>query len=398
MPSTPAIPRLASKPPARAALAVCAAALVALTGRGADASDRSSAVPRDLDPAHLLPPLAAAEPAPAAPTAATFQLSLKLPQQGELADLLVRSGASPDEAGRAEAAVRATFATVYSEGDDLQLELSLDSPGHRKIETLALLGDYGRHALIRQGDLLVRADERVQVERREVEGSPYWDARKAGLGGAAAASLADKLSEAGPYSKAQFVIGARPDRFDGSTEPRLLYLVAETGGGHREFLREGDSWIAVSAAGPGPGFMRPARGRISSTFGWRAHPILGLLRPHSGIDIAAGWGEPVYAADDGVVTGTGWRGGYGRQVRIAHGGATETSYSHLSATTVGVASRVRRGQLIGYVGASGLATGPHLHFELRRGGRPLDPLSAVTAGPVGVTALQLRRLKIVRGA
>lgn len=379
-------------------MALGAAALVALTTRGADASNRPVALHRDFDPARLLPPLAPAEAKTAAPAAATFQLSLKLPPQGDLAELLIRSGASPDEAGRADAAVRATFDSVYAEGDDLQLGLSLDPHGQRKIETLALLGDFGRHALVRQGNQLVRATEPIQVERREVEGSPYWDARKAGLDSETAASLADKLRETGPYRKAQFVIGARPDRFDASTEPRLLYLVAETGSGRREFLREGNRWIAVGAAPPQHGFMRPTMGRISSTFGWRAHPILGFARAHNGIDIAARWGEPVYSAADGVVIGSGWRGGYGRQVRVAHLGATESSYSHLSAATVDAGTRVRRGQLIGFVGASGLATGPHLHFELRRGGRPLDPLSAVPVLPGEVDALQLRRLAIIRGA
>lgn len=393
---------LASRPVlARAALLLGAAAFVALGARGADASNSSPPAAHDLDPAHLLPPLAAT-PTPVldGPSAgtATFQLSLKLPPANELAGVLIRSGASAREAQRAVHAVRAHFLTVYNEGDDLELGLSLDPDGQRKVETLALLGDYGRHALVRQGERLARAPEQVQIERRTVDGSAYWVARKAGLNGNTAAALAAKLRELGTIRRAQFVVGARPDRFDGSSETRLLYLVAETGSGRQEYLREGNEWIAVAASASEEFFMRPARGRISSTFGWRAHPILGFSRPHNGIDIAAGWGAPVYAAADGVVTGSGWRGGYGRQVRIAHAGATETSYSHLSATAVGVAAAVRRGQLIGYVGASGLATGPHLHFELRRRGNALDPLGAVPIGSGTMTESQVRRLSIVRGA
>src|SRR4029450_10350924 len=85
---------------------------------------------------------------------------------------------------------------------------------------------------------------------------------------------------------------------------------------------------------------------------------------------------PVRAVADGGFTDAGWHGGYGRQVRLDHGHAMGTSYSHLSVMTVMPGSWVRRGQVIGYVGASGLATGPHLHFEVTRLGQRIDPLSA----------------------
>jgi murein DD-endopeptidase MepM/ murein hydrolase activator NlpD len=99
------------------------------------------------------------------------------------------------------------------------------------------------------------------------------------------------------------------------------------------------------------------------------------LRPHQGVDFAASWGTPVRAAADGRVVAAEWRGGYGRQVKVNHAGRLATSYSHLSEMVAKPGTWVRRGQIIGYVGASGLATGPHLHFEVMRSGQRIDPLT-----------------------
>jgi murein DD-endopeptidase MepM/ murein hydrolase activator NlpD len=121
--------------------------------------------------------------------------------------------------------------------------------------------------------------------------------------------------------------------------------------------------------------MWPVAGRITSGFGYRVHPILRFSRFHSGVDFGAGWGTPIVAAADGQVVGAGWHGGYGRQVRIAHGGGIVTSYSHMSQIAAEPGSLVRAGQVIGYVGSSGFSTGPHLHYEVLANGRPVNPLS-----------------------
>lgn len=119
----------------------------------------------------------------------------------------------------------------------------------------------------------------------------------------------------------------------------------------------------------------PVAGNITSYFGLRRHPILGYVRLHAGVDIAASSGSPIYAVTDGLVTYAGWHGGHGNYIRLQHGGGIDTGYGHMSRFAVGVGSHVARGQVIGYVGATGLATGPHLHYELYRGGQPVDPLS-----------------------
>jgi murein DD-endopeptidase MepM/ murein hydrolase activator NlpD len=95
---------------------------------------------------------------------------------------------------------------------------------------------------------------------------------------------------------------------------------------------------------------------------------------HRGIDFGARWGTPIHAAADGQVTRAGWAGGYGRQVRLAHAGGLASSYSHMSSLAVAPGTLVRQGQLIGYVGSSGLSTGPHLHYEVYRGGVAVNPM------------------------
>jgi murein DD-endopeptidase MepM/ murein hydrolase activator NlpD len=169
----------------------------------------------------------------------------------------------------------------------------------------------------------------------------------------------------------------------------VLYAGLERGfGGPLKLVRWGSQWIdAAEEQNPEPvesAMILPAAGRITSYFGHRVHPILRFTRFHAGIDIGAGWGSPIVAAADGQVIGAGWAGGYGRQVRIAHGDGMVSSYSHMSDYAVAPGTQVRRGELIGYVGSSGLSTGPHLHFEVRQGGSAVNPL--------GVTVLSAPRV------
>ena len=116
--------------------------------------------------------------------------------------------------------------------------------------------------------------------------------------------------------------------------------------------------------------------RISSNFSYgRRHPVLNRIRAHLGTDYAAGTGTPVKATGDGRITHMGWKGGYGKMISIKHGSSIETVYGHLSRFRpgLGYGSRVQQGQVIGYVGSTGLATGPHLHYEFRVNGVHRDP-------------------------
>ncbi|MEO0019400.1 MAG: peptidoglycan DD-metalloendopeptidase family protein [candidate division WOR-3 bacterium] len=119
--------------------------------------------------------------------------------------------------------------------------------------------------------------------------------------------------------------------------------------------------------------------RVSSYFGMRFHPILRVVRPHQGVDYVAPRGTPVSAIADGVVTMVRWNGGYGKMVEIKHSGGLVSRYGHLSGYGPGikVGKRVQQGATVGYVGATGLATGPHLHFEIRKDGKPVNPLKVI---------------------
>ena len=115
--------------------------------------------------------------------------------------------------------------------------------------------------------------------------------------------------------------------------------------------------------------------RITSNFGTRLHPIQGIYKFHSGLDIGnAGYGAPALAAEDGVVTYAGWMGGYGNCVMISHGEGITTLYGHGQTILTEVGAEVKQGDVIMLVGSTGNSTGPHLHFEVRLNGSPVNPL------------------------
>jgi len=132
----------------------------------------------------------------------------------------------------------------------------------------------------------------------------------------------------------------------------------------------------IAAVLPSTGLMGyPCNGPITSPFGNRMHPILGYVRFHAGLDFGADYGSPIFAAQAGTVILAGWYGGYGQAVLIDHGGGVTTLYGHASELYVSEGDRVQRGQAIATIGSSGLSTGPHLHFEVRVSGEPVNPIS-----------------------
>jgi murein DD-endopeptidase MepM/ murein hydrolase activator NlpD len=117
----------------------------------------------------------------------------------------------------------------------------------------------------------------------------------------------------------------------------------------------------------------PVLGNFSDGFGWRKDPFTGEPEYHTGLDIVAPTGTAVLATADGVVTRVGRQSGYGRMVQLSHGYGLGTLYGHLSAATVRPGQRVRRGEVIGRVGSTGRSTGPHVHYEVVKGGHRVDP-------------------------
>jgi murein DD-endopeptidase MepM/ murein hydrolase activator NlpD len=132
------------------------------------------------------------------------------------------------------------------------------------------------------------------------------------------------------------------------------------------------------APAPGPtGLPSASPTSLTSGFGARSDPFTGKAAFHGGVDLAAPEGSPIYAARSGTVVGAGERGGYGQAVEIAHDDGTRALYAHASTLEVKAGQRVEAGARLGEVGQTGRATGPHLHFEVRAGGRPIDPLRAL---------------------
>lgn len=132
---------------------------------------------------------------------------------------------------------------------------------------------------------------------------------------------------------------------------------------------------AQQAGGEKLGTLRwPVGGSVSSPFGYRTHPISGVRKLHTGVDISVGSGVQIVAAGNGVVILASWYGGYGNTVVIDHGGGLSTLYAHQSSLAVSVGQSVADGDVIGYVGSTGYSTGPHLHFETRDFGVPVDPM------------------------
>jgi murein DD-endopeptidase MepM/ murein hydrolase activator NlpD len=220
----------------------------------------------------------------------------------------------------------------------------------------------------------------------QVGSSLYRSARAAGV--PAKAVEAYIRAVAGQTSISDLTSG---DRFDiilehrraatGESETgRLLYAGLDRGAAGKDLKlmqwEQGgrSEWYEASGVGRESGALqRPVPGTVSSNFGMRRHPILGYSRMHKGLDFRAGYGTPILAATDGRVAAAGWAGGYGNQVRLAHSGGLVTSYSHMSRIAARPGSRVRQGQVIGYVGSTGLSTGPHLHYELLKDGVPINP-------------------------
>jgi murein DD-endopeptidase MepM/ murein hydrolase activator NlpD len=148
-----------------------------------------------------------------------------------------------------------------------------------------------------------------------------------------------------------------------------------------------DNGRSPNPVAPTTGVSIPSRAPLAaasttSSYGMRTHPVLGGMRAHKGIDLAAPTGTPVYATADGVVERAERFSSYGLFVSIEHGGNLETRYAHMSRLAVAAGERVRKGDVIGYVGSTGRSTGPHLHYEVRVAGQAVNPIPYMAeAGP-----------------
>ena len=378
-----------------AGLAVAGIAAVPQTP--AESSQLGATVKADV-PHATVPPAQAPPPAILVePRGATIELYVALDAKDSLETLLLRSGAQASDATKAAALVAAAVPAGIPEKTEVAILLGEAVSGDKKrLERISLQpaaalklvvgrGVDGNLRLVREG---VAVDATPQRISGRVGEGLFWSLRAAGVPAEAATEFMEALSgrldigrDLKPEDQFQLVIEQWRAPNGRSRSGSLLYagirrpggnqlhLVRWSVGGRTEWFEPGKPSQRVK------GLEQPVSGAVSSRFGRRLHPILRIGRFHSGVDFGASWGSPVVAAADGAVIAAEWNGGYGRQVRLAHSSGLSTSYSHLSRISAAPGTFVRRGQVIGYVGSTGLSTGPHLHYEVHRDGRPLDPMT-----------------------
>lgn len=175
------------------------------------------------------------------------------------------------------------------------------------------------------------------------------------------------------FGRAADIEGAPIDfsRYRPAPKPGLAGAAGKAGGAGKA-----GRMLVPAGAFVWPSRLPLASAALSSRFGARYHPILGGWRQHSGVDLAAATGTPVVVPSPGVVVAAQWWGGYGLFVAIDHGKGMQTRYGHLSQLAVYHGQQVAAGQVLGYVGSTGNSTGPHLHYEMRLNGQPLNPMTA----------------------
>jgi len=359
---------------------------------------------------------AAVTPLKAAPERPTIEVAATLVSGDSFARMLRRAGIGGADAAR----VLGLVGQVMPLGEiapGTQIDITLGhrpAPGApRPLDALAFRARFDLALAIERGDgglALERKAIRVDstpLRIRGVAGESLYRSMRAA--GAPASAVQQYLKALG--DQIDLDDGVRPtDTFDmilsyrrAATGERqagqLLYAgVDRNGKPATQLMRWGSDGRFYEASGVGEqrsGLLAPVPGAISSRFGMRRHPILGYFRRHAGMDFRASYGTPIVAVTDGVVASAGRAGGCGNAVRLNHEGGIATRYCHMSRMAVSAGQGVRRGQVIGYVGSTGLSTGPHLHYEMYRGGRVVDPGSVQFVIRALLSGENLKRFRAV---
>lgn len=349
----------------------------------------------------------------AAPEAPTISLTASVADGGDLAADLTRSGVGASDAGRVVSIVRGAV-DLGSLAPGTQLDVTLGrrlSPGaSRPLETLAFRARFDLALRIdrdgRGGFALTRTPIAVDDTPMRIRGtvgpSLYRSARAAGAPADVVQAYLEQLGQ-----RVDLDEGLLPtDTFDIIVEHRraatgerqtgkLLYAGIDRDSRSRvQLMRWGDRFYEAEGAGEeSAGLMAPVPGRLTSHFGMRRHPVLGYVRMHSGLDFAAASGTPIVAVSDGRISAAGRMGGCGNAVRIDHGGGLQTRYCHMSQVAAYEGQAIGRGQVIGYVGSTGLSTGPHLHYEMYRNGQPVDPSQVTFISRAQLSGSELKRFR-----
>ncbi len=342
------------------------------------------------------------------PERATMQRVLQVAEGDTLSRLLQRGGVVASDAETADALVGSAMQGAgLTAGTRVAITAGARDPasGLRALQSLSLRAriDLGL-VIARRDGVLTALPQPVDVNteplriRGRVGASLYRSARAAGAPMKAVQQYLQTLSShlgmeesLTPEDAFDIVVSYRSAPGGLTETGALLYAGLERDGKPlAQLVRWGDKGAFVDVARAqqwqAVGLGSPVAGRLTSGFGYRRHPILGYTRMHGGVDFGAAWGAPIHATADATVSYAGWHGGHGKYVRLEHGGGLGTGYAHMSQITVSDGERVRAGQVIGYVGSTGLSTGPHLHFEMYRGGQRINPLSVAFTSQPGLDA------------
>ena len=330
------------------------------------------------------------------PERTSMQLTATLAQGDSLARMLMRAGVSDADAGIVMALL-AGVTTPASITPGTRADLRLGQPAGpgaaRPLEHLAFRARFDLDVSFSRVDgRLTITPQPISVDntplriRGVVGTSLYRSARAAGAPIEAIQQYLHTLDQhlsldtaIEPGDTFDIVVTYRRSSTGESQVGDLLFAGLERDGRPKaQLLRWGGDGLFFEASGMGAqrtGLIMPVVGRITSNFGARRHPVLGYTRMHAGVDFGAPHGAPIYAVGDAKVIYSGWHGGHGNYVKLDHGGGFATAYAHMSRVAVPSGARVHAGQVIGYVGSTGLSTGPHLHYELYRNGGAVNPLS-----------------------
>ncbi len=328
-----------------------------------------------------------------APERPVIELSATLGEGDAFDRALVRAGVGRGDARQAAGLVSGvTRLSAIAEGTQIKLTLGRrpNRTVARPLEALSLRARFDMAVtLTRAGDGLVMTRKPIAIDSTpwRIQGlvgrSLYRSARAAGVPAKVVESyikaLATRLSIGRDVDAADTfdMVIARERAATGETRTGgLLFAGLDQAHKRVRLAQWGDAkeWFDADGQTERRGTMcLPVAGRVTSSFGMRMHPLLGFLKMHKGMDIGAPYGSPIYAAMDGVVAQAGRSGGYGNFVKLAHAGGLATGYGHMSRIAVRPGTRVRTGQVIGYVGSTGLSTGPHLHWEVWRNGASVNP-------------------------
>nr|WP_325065330.1 peptidoglycan DD-metalloendopeptidase family protein [Qipengyuania gaetbuli] len=374
---------------------------------------------RRMGPSNLVRPLAEAPERP------QLQMLATLSSPDSFERTLLRAGVGRDEARQVLSMVQGAIPLGELE-PGTQIDITLGrrpAPGvSRPLEDLTFRARFDLELSVSRldpGAELTLAKKAIRVDdtplriRGTVGDSLYRSARAAGAPSSAIQAYLKALSQQVNLERDvratdsfDIIVSHRRAATGERQAGQLIFAGLERGSRTPiQLMRWGKDGQFYEASGVGEergGLVAPVPGRMSSSFGMRRHPILGYRRMHSGVDFKAGHGTPIVAVTDGQVTGAGRMGGCGNAVRLRHAGGIDTRYCHMSRIAVNRGQSVRRGQVIGYVGSTGLSTGAHLHYEMYRSGRAVNPASVkfVTRAQLSGAELQrfretLRRIKTV---